>query len=1060
MPMQRVCAFRRGRTANCSFSSCSCDIPLPRCVPWRASTRRLSGGLLLCLIWAVSCCCATPATAASPESPPDSLEKVTLQLRWFHQFQFAGYYAAQAKGFYREAGLDVTILERDARQDPMEKVLSGQADFGVTNSEVLLHALHGEPLVVLAAIFQHSPLVLVAREEAGIATPHDLMGKRVKMTLLSRDVELHAMLLSEGVSMDQLDLTDGEVGIEDYLNPDIDALSGYVTNEPYYYERQGIGYQLVRPRQYGIDFYGDCLFTSGALATERPELAQAFVAASLKGWAYAMAHSEEIIGLILEEYGSNKTREHLQFEAARLRELILPDLVEMGHMNPGRWRHIGETFAKVHLVKPESLTEDFFKTFLFDSRTDMESVTLRRWLWVLSVALLVGGVVTLLLLWFLRQQALHLAERERSEKKLRESEERFRLAFLTSPDSININRLSDGMYLDINEGFTSIMGYTPSEVIGRTSIELNIWKKPEDRQRLVKGLLESGCVENLEARFVGKDGKVRTGLMSARVLELHGEKVILSVTRDITERKQAEEALLRANARLNEAQRIGGIGDWNWDPETDTVTWSENLYSMFGLDPGQPPPNYEGQLALYHPEDAAKLRVAVRRALKKGEAYELEMGSTRPDGRELKVLVRGVPQVDEKGMLRRLVGSVLDVTERKKAEEALLAAKLEAEAASRAKSEFLANMSHEIRTPLNGIMGMLQLLKLAPLMPAEMDYVETSLKSCRRLTMLLGDILDLSRVEAGKLKIGHEPFEPRLVFDSVQQLFSPSAMQKGLEFRCHLDPAIPAQLAGDPARLQQILGNLIGNAIKFTRTGHVEVEAFRLASTDPEQHRVLFTITDTGIGIEDDQLKHLFDAFTQGESSYKRQYQGAGLGLAISKHLVSLMGGSMSVVSKLGFGTTFFVCIPFRAVDRLSESDAVAAEEPVIKGLRVLLADDDEVTRFSTSKMLEFAGYEVRTVENGEQALAALREGHYDLVLMDIQMPVLDGVAATRAVRQGKAGNNSRKLPIVALTAYAMSGDRERFLDAGMDDYLAKPVEIEELKKVLGRVTTDATPQG
>ncbi len=979
------------------------------------------------------------------------MHQVTLQLRWYHQFQFAGYYAAKAKGFYREAGLDVTILERDARQDPVTLVATQQADFGVTNAEVLLHALHGEPLVVLAAIFQHSPLVLVAREEAGITTPHDLTGRRVKMTRHSRDVELHAMLLNEGISLEQLDLTDGEVSVEDYRNPAIDALSAYVTNQPYYLEREGMGYRIIWPRTYGIDFYGDCLFTTESMIAERPELVQAFLEASLKGWVYAMAHPEEIIDLILGEYGSNKTREHLQFEAARLRELILPDLVEMGHMNPGRWRHIGETFARLHLVGADSLTEEFLEAFIHDPHKDTSTEALRRWLWALSAALFVGGAVTVLLLWFLRQQARHLAERKRSEAELRESEKRFRLAFRTSPDSININRLSDGMYLDINEGFTKIMGYTPEEAIGRTSLELNIWKSPEDRQRLVQGLQASGYVENLEARFVGKDGKVRTGLMSARVLELHGEKVILSVTRDITERKQAEEALQRANARLNEAQRIGGIGDWAWDPETDTVTWSEHLYAIFGLDPGQPSPDYEGQLALYRPEDAPRLHEAVTRALLDGEAYELEMGSTRPDGREIKVLVRGVPQVDEEGRVIGLFGSVLDVTERKQVEEALLAAKLEAEAASRAKSVFLANMSHEIRTPLNGIMGMLQILKLAQLMPEEKDYVESALQSSRRLARLLADVLDISRVEAGRLEVEKVPFDPRDVFESLRQLFLPSATQKGLVFDCRLDPAIPAKLSGDAARLQQVLSNLAGNAIKFTTSGHVELEAFLLATSDSEQHRVLFSVADTGIGIADESLDHLFDAFTQGESSYRRQYQGAGLGLAISKHLVSLMGGNMSVVSKLGVGTTFFVCIPFQCVESVPETDSVA-ERPIRRGLRVLLADDDEVTRFSASRLVEIAGYEVRAVENGEQALQALRDDHYDLVLMDIQMPVMDGVEATRAIRQGLSGNNSSTIPIVAMTAYAMLGDRERFLDAGMDDYIAKPVEVEALKKVLDRL--------
>ncbi len=382
-------------------------------------------------------------------------------------------------------------------------------------------------------------------------------------------------------------------------------------------------------------------------------------------------------------------------------------------------------------------------------------------------------------------------------------------------------------------------------------------------------------------------------------------------------------------------------------------------------------------------------------------------------------------------------------------------AKDAAEAANQAKSEFLANMSHEIRTPLNGILGMLQLVKETTLTDEQAGYIDSATHSSRRLTRLLSDILDLSRVEAGKLEISMEPFDFTDTMESIKELFSSSAREKNLELRMRINSGIPTMLQGDGARLQQVLSNLVGNAIKFTNKGSVSFEADSIPSNNQKEFRVLFSITDTGIGISDEVLSSLFSPFTQAEKNYKRQFQGAGLGLAISKRLVLLMGGTMAVESEEGGGASFYVCIPFAVPLTTTPANQPLRKISGAHHLRVLLADDDATSKIVVKKYLEKMGHQVLAVDNGVQALSKLHKAPFDIVFMDIQMPYLNGIEVTRAIRLGEAGITNRNVPVIAITAYAMSGDKEKFLQAGMDDYISKPVDMENLKALLERMVQD-----
>jgi diguanylate cyclase (GGDEF)-like protein len=342
-------------------------------------------------------------------SAQDADDVIDLQLRWHHQFQFAGYYAALEKGFYRDAGLEVRIHPGAPGRTPVGEVLAGRAEYGEANSELLYQRLQGEPLVALAAIFQHSPSVLLTR--GGIASPQDLAGKRVMLIGDVTDADLYAMFQAEGVDPSAITIQPSSYDVQDLISGRTDAFNSYLTNEPFYLEQRGIEYNVIEPRRYGIDFYSDVLFTTEQEIRDNPERVRAFREASLKGWQYAMEHPSEIIDLLREKYGVAKTRAHLEYEAATMRGLIMPDLVSIGHMNPGRWRHMADTFVSVGMVEPGYSLDGF----IYQDDPEAEIAALRR---TVGIALAVVAILATLTAIF---YALYF--RLRKEVRLRKAAE-------------------------------------------------------------------------------------------------------------------------------------------------------------------------------------------------------------------------------------------------------------------------------------------------------------------------------------------------------------------------------------------------------------------------------------------------------------------------------------------------------------------------------------------------------------------------------------------------------------------------------------------------------------
>ncbi|MFW5838266.1 MAG: ABC transporter substrate-binding protein, partial [Desulfovibrionaceae bacterium] len=727
----------------------------------------------------------------------DDLEPVTLQLRWFHQFQFAGYYAAKELGFYREAGLLVAIRERDNNQDPVREVLEGRADFGASNAEVLLRKMRGDHLVVLAAIFQHSPLALVAREETGVIEPRHLKGRTVKMTSHPRDAAIQAMLRNAGVQMSDLHLTDGEVGHKDYLNPDIDALSAYITNEPYYLDQRGVAYRTLLPREYGVDFYGDCLFTSEELVDARPELVAAFTAASLKGWEYAMSHPEETIDLILTRYGSKKSREHLRHEAERMRELILPDLVPMGAMNRERWRRMAATFVNLDMAAAPTDMDAMLDQFSPAAASQKMAPWLRWLLWSLAGLCLAGALISLGLLLAYRRLRTEVRQRRRAEEELR-----FQSSILKQIDDLVVATDLNGRIVYVNDAECRMLGKPRQELLGQMVSAFG--EDPAEgatQQEILDQTLAQGSWSG-EVVNVSADGRrcilhCRTWIMRDET----GEPVALGgVSTDITERKEAEKSLRQREQELAAAlKRIryqvanSPLGVVEWEGGTRISQWSRRAEEIFGWKAEEVLGKKWKDFPFIVPEDMDVVAGQIGRLFTGEDEYNTVLNRNyAKDGSVLHCQWYNSPLRDESGAIISILSQVQDITEWTRAQEELIRAKEAAEAANRAKSEFLANMSHEIRTPLNGSLGMLQLLKTTDLDEEQRYFTDTAITAAGSLLRILGDILDLSKIESGRMDILEEPFDIPAVVEPVVNSFRETAASKGVDLLVDVDPALPS----------------------------------------------------------------------------------------------------------------------------------------------------------------------------------------------------------------------------------------------------------------------------
>jgi PAS domain S-box-containing protein len=662
---------------------------------------------------------------------------------------------------------------------------------------------------------------------------------------------------------------------------------------------------------------------------------------------------------------------------------------------------------------------------------------------------------------------MDITARKQAELQLRESEERYRATFEQAAVGI-LHASFDGIFLRCNPRFAEIVGYAPEEIPGMDFRQIILSEDVAKRIEQLTQMKPGGSVTS-ERRYVRKDGSL-TWVMSTISAQHDDQGRILhylGIVEDINARKMAEEKLQGVTDRLALATRASGVGVWGHEFAEDRITWDVQMHRIYGMPQG----SFDGTVKAWreaaHPDDWKSIDEFIRRAQQTNQIIEFEHRILWPDQSVRYVRAVALAQQDASGQIVRVIGTNWDITAQKRAADALMESnrRLEAETiqsrklaeeadrANAAKSEFLANMSHEIRTPMNGVIGMTGLLLETDLTAEQRHCTETVRSSGEALLHLINDLLDLSKIEANKLEFETLDFDLLKLLDDLCGPIAVQAGKKDVELIYGLDPGMPTQLRGDPGRLRQIFANLLSNAVKFTASGKVILRG-SLVETGEGDCLLRFSVRDTGIGIPVNKIGVLFNKFSQVDVSTTRKYGGTGLGLAISKLLAERMGGTIGAESQEGLGSEFWFTVRVGVGISTPVADncnTVPKRKQFLAGCnaRILLAEDNYTNQQVALGILKMLGLRADAVDDGADAVKSLESNQYDLVLMDMRMPVMDGIEATKRIRDPQSMVLNHKIPILAMTANIQQSDQERCLEAGMNGFIPKPVSPESMRAAL-----------
>lgn len=676
-----------------------------------------------------------------------------------------------------------------------------------------------------------------------------------------------------------------------------------------------------------------------------------------------------------------------------------------------------------------------------------------------------------------------------AKEKIEKSEEKFRKAFYTNPEAITITRIETGMYISVNSGFLRMFEYSEAEVLGHTSLELNIWHDKANRGDFIEKLTRDGIIENFETKFRTKSGKVIDGLVSSAVIELDNSPHILTITRDITYRKQVEDELRESKEQLHFAFEGSNDGLWDVNMTTGGVYINSRGCEILGYKPDEMEEVARVWSDLVHPEDMPHTNENLQAHIdNKTPVFEVEQRLRTKSGDWKWILSRGkIVSRNANGAPLRMTGTHTDISQRVAFQEALIQknmeleaseeeirasneqlrttyeslkeinveleiAKEKAEESNRLKTAFIQNMSHEIRTPMNAIMGFSELLIRNFDNKVKLEYFTGIISQrCNDLLDIINDLLDIAKIESGQFPVKIETCSISNIFSELTTFFNElQRKQKKQHIRLNIHPGNPADLKTqtDIGKLKQIFINLIGNAFKFTSQGSIEV-SYRIDSGQ----FITFYVSDTGIGIPPDKQQVIFDRFIQVEQGPNRLYGGTGLGLSIVKGLVELLHGSLWLNSEPGKGSTFYFTIPITG-EELPETKQMEVEPiPTANDFRsktILIVEDDEFNAEYINEILSDTGLNLMHAGYGEQAIRLAMSHLPDLILMDVGLPDMPGYDAIREIKKRKPD-----MKIIAQTAYAADEDRVKAMDAGCIDYISKPLKHELLLAMIHRYLSD-----
>jgi len=975
-------------------------------------------GLSLTLLAAISF--ATPSQAANQASKVDQsrLDPITLQLRWHHQFQFAGYYAAKQQGFYRDAGFEVTIVAGEPVKKPIDEVLAGRAQFGASHSDVLLHRLKGKPLVALAAIFQHSPLALVARQDSDIRTLHDLRGRKITLSSLA---EITAMLRAEGIDPNEVDIRESSYDIDELVKRETNAVDAYLTNELYLLKKLGIPYITIKPSTYGIDFYSDILFTTEKQTRDHPERVRRFREASLRGWQYAMQHPVEIISLIKTKYKSEKTVEHLRFEADAMRLLVAPSGIEIGHMNSGRWKHMADTFLNEGMIEPGYSLQGF----VYDPKASNNTIVFLGDKGYIPYEYYEDGKPAGANVEFLT--ALGAVLGRPVEVRLyqwADAQSRFNNGEGHALTFAGINKTRNEIYDFTQRTFTFEYAlFAKNQYID----QINVDDLTDKRIAVKRGGIPQSVIENShpEAKLV----IVENIEEAFRLLVSDGADAVVG------ERLVGQHTLRKSG--------IVGIG---------------SLATPIAIKTGHIPV-IKGNPALL-----GELNEAISKLKSAGEIKKI---SQKWLGGPLIYITQSEKNAAVFGAAVMLVLSVALATflffisvnrkrERKRHEEHIRRSQR-----MDAVGQLTGGLAHDFNNILGIVQGNFEILQIMLKGNDKANArIERGLKTVARGAVLTRKLLDFSRKEVFSI----ERISINGFIRDMEDLITTSLT---VSVRVELDLDEDTWLVDiDSGDLQDVIINLALNARDAMPDGGSLVIKSRNKVLDEKYAKrvqgskagdfVMLSVSDTGHGMTAEVKEHVLEPFF----TTKEQGKGTGLGLSMVYGFIQRAGGHLEIYSETGKGTVIYLYLP-RAEKKLVSNqvaELVQTDNLPTGAGTILVVDDEEDLREVAVLYLNTMGYQTLTAENGDKALEILSGGHdIDLLFSDIVMPGgMDGYQLAMMVHE-----QYPELKILLTSGFTKKRSKlcsaeDKYLFNLNDRILDKPYNLSELAIALKKSLNDS----